>query len=197
MTFFRFCLQSAEKKVTRKTHSFWNFSLDEENKFISEIIPQSLIWLNIISSQSNQTFLSSNGSPLSYDNWNPTSPNFPVSSGFGVCLNSNDEKWIEQPIHEKKSLVCGIKSLYFQILKNMKSQLVLKKISEYCIRIKSDENLCEKSSSNADNEVALYQDDRIISNIPFDFNDFEYCFSFDEITKQDIFKIQATQNGVS
>ena len=33
---------------------------------------------------------------------------------FAVCLNSNDEKWIEKPIHEEKSVVCGIKSLCFK-----------------------------------------------------------------------------------
>ena len=88
-----------------------HFSLDEENKFVSTIIPKNLLWLDLISSQSEQTFISSNGLPLEFHNWKTASPNFPVMDEFAVCLNSNDEKWIEKPIHEEKSVVCGIKSL--------------------------------------------------------------------------------------
>ena len=68
---------------------------------------------------------------------------------------------------------------------------------EYCIRITSDENICELAPSNAVNQLAIYKNDRFISNIPSNFNDFEHCFSFGEIKEEDVLKIQATSNGVS
>ena len=57
--------------------------------------------------------------------------------------------------------------------------------------------MCEQSPSNAVNQLGLYQNDRFISNIPFNFNDFEHCFSLDGMRTQNIVKIQATENGVS
>lgn len=46
-------------------------------------------------------------------------------------------------------------------------------------------------------QLGIYQNDRFISNIPFNFNDFEHCFSLNEIETQDVVKIQATESGVS
>ena len=159
--------------------------------FLSEIIPESEIWLGIVSSEIEQNFVTAiNGSTLSYNKWLSGSPNMPILNEQAVSLNKHDHRWSEDKTNELKSVICAVKSMLF-------SEISAFIFSEYCIRMKSDANLCQSLSSPTD-EIAIYQNDTIKSIIPYNFKDFEYCISFDEASiDNDRFKIQATNQGVS
>ena len=82
--------------------------------FLSEIIPESEIWLGIVSSEIEQNFVSAiNGSTLSYNKWLPGSPNIPILNEQAVSLNKHDHRWSDDKTNELKSVICAVKSMLF------------------------------------------------------------------------------------
>ena len=82
--------------------------------FLGAIVPETEIWLGIVSSESEQNFvLMNNGSSLSYEKWMVGSPTIPILNEQAVSLNKHDQQWCENETNELKSVICAVKSMFY------------------------------------------------------------------------------------
>ena len=165
---------------------------DNENKLITDILPNTEIWLGIQNKYNREKFLTTQNKELYYTNWNQSAYQSQQEE-CGVVLNTITGKWTGIKVSEKKNVICEIQSksrhLFFKWTRFQLYLCVINKlIQEFCVRLESGDN-CQTGNSSG-SEIRLFHNNIEQTSIK-DFKVYDFCLPLNQVNiENDTFKLQ-------
>ena len=100
--------QNLVKNNISDSHNTIIFS-DAENDFFSNLFNNTITWIGIKKTETDNKFVTIDNSPLKFTKWMPFQPNFNGQSAASLCSRDkcNSAEWEDASIYDDANVICS------------------------------------------------------------------------------------------